>query len=132
MFVKYASAYVVMPGGFGTLDELAEILTLIQTGKIQPIPIMLFSEEFWTRAVNFHALVEEGVISQRDLSLFHFADTAASGLLVQTDRTAVLFDIGSGIASQLETFTTQLLPAILAIWLLTRDRGHVPPREATQ
>ena len=76
MFVSNSDAIAVYPGGFGTQDELFESLTLIQTGKIKPIPIVLFSEEFWTRVVNFDALVEEGVISARDLSLFHFVETA--------------------------------------------------------
>ena len=75
-FLLRARAVCVFPGGFGTFDETFELLTLIQTGKIKPIPIVLFSEEFWTRVVNFDALVEEGVISQRDLSLFHFVETA--------------------------------------------------------
>ena len=75
-FLLRARAVCVFPGGFGTFDETFELLTLIQTGTIKPIPIVLFSEEFWTRVVNFDALVEEGVISQRDLSLFHFVETA--------------------------------------------------------
>ncbi len=75
-FLLRARAVCVFPGGFGTFDETFELLTLIQTGKIKPIPIVLFSEEFWTRVVNFDALVEEGVISARDLSLFHFVETA--------------------------------------------------------
>lgn len=75
-FLLRARAVCVFPGGFGTFDETFELLTLIQTGKIKPIPIVLFSEEFWTRVVNFDALVEEGVISQRDLALFHFVETA--------------------------------------------------------
>jgi predicted Rossmann-fold nucleotide-binding protein len=53
-----------------------ELLTLIQTGKIKPIPIVLFGEEFWRRVVNFDALVEEGVVSARDLDLFKFVETA--------------------------------------------------------
>ena len=75
-FLLRARAVCVFPGGFGTFDETFELLTLIQTGKIKPVPIVLFSKEFWTRVVNFDALVEEGVISGRDLSLFHFVETA--------------------------------------------------------
>ena len=76
MFIKYSQGFITMPGGFGTLDELFEALTLIQTGKIKPIPIVLFGKEFWNRVVNFDALVEEGVVSARDLGLFKFVETA--------------------------------------------------------
>lgn len=71
-----ANALVVFPGGFGTLDELFEILTLTQTGKAPPIPIVLFDRAYWRRIVNFEALVEEGMIAPGDLGLFDFADTA--------------------------------------------------------
>jgi len=71
MFVKYASAYVVFPGGFGTLDELAEILTLVQTGKTRRIPIILVGEVFWRGLLDWFraTLVSEGVISPSDLQL---------------------------------------------------------------
>ena len=75
-FLLRARAVAVFPGGFGTFDEMFELLTLIQTGKIKPIPIVLFGKEFWHRVVNFEALVEEGVISARDLDLFTFVETA--------------------------------------------------------
>ena len=75
-FLLRARAVCVFPGGFGTFDEMFELLTLIQTGKIKPIPIVLFGEEFWRRVVNFDALVEEGVVSARDLGLFKFVETA--------------------------------------------------------
>lgn len=75
-FLLRARAVCVFPGGFGTFDEMFELLTLIQTGKIKPIPIVLFGEEFWRRVVNFDALVEEGVVSARDLGLFQFVETA--------------------------------------------------------
>ena len=71
-----AKSLVVFPGGFGTLDELFETLTLIQTHKVQPIPVLLFGKAFWERIVNFDALVEEGVISAEDLDLFEFVETA--------------------------------------------------------
>ena len=71
-----ANALVVFPGGFGTLDELFEILTLAQTGKAPPMPIVLYGERYWRRIVNFDALVEEGVVRQEDLALFEFADSA--------------------------------------------------------
>jgi len=75
-FLLRARAVCVFPGGFGTFDEMFELLTLIQTGKIKPIPIVLFGKKFWTRVVNFDALVEEGVVSARDLDLFKFVETA--------------------------------------------------------
>ncbi len=71
-----ARAVVAFPGGFGTFDETFELLTLIQTGKIKPMPVLLFGKEFWTRVIDFDALAEEGVISPADLSLFQFVETA--------------------------------------------------------
>ena len=70
-------ALVAFPGGFGTLDELFETLTLIQTQKVAAIPVLLFGKEFWERVVNFNALVEEGTISAKDLDLFRYVETAA-------------------------------------------------------
>ncbi len=75
-FLIRARAVAVFPGGFGTLDEAFELLTLIQTGKAKPVPIIFFGKEFWTRVVNFEALVEEGVISADDLNLIKFVETA--------------------------------------------------------
>jgi len=76
MFVKYASAYVVLPGGFGTLDELAEILTLVQTGKTRRIPIILVHRPFWNGLIDWfkQSLVEEGTIDADDLDLFRVLD----------------------------------------------------------
>ncbi|MDH5395675.1 MAG: TIGR00730 family Rossman fold protein [Gammaproteobacteria bacterium] len=76
MFVKYASAYVVMPGGFGTLDELAEILTLVQTKKSRRIPIILVHRPFWEGLLNWFAttLVDQGVINKEDLDLIQIID----------------------------------------------------------
>ncbi len=76
MFVKFASAYVVMPGGFGTLDELMEALTLIQTGKSRPIPIILVGAEFWSGLLEWFrtTLVRERLISARDLDLIQVID----------------------------------------------------------
>ena len=71
-----AKALVVFPGGFGTLDELFETLTLVQTQKVAPIPILLFGRGFWERVINFRALVEEATISPKDLALFHYVETA--------------------------------------------------------
>ncbi len=71
MFVKYASAYVVLPGGFGTLDEMAEILTLVQTGRSRRIPIILVDSSFWKGLLDWFegTLVEQGVIDSSDLAL---------------------------------------------------------------
>jgi len=76
MFVKYASAYVVLPGGFGTLDELAEILTLVQTGKTRRIPIILVGSDFWRGLVSWlrDTLVAEKTISPGDMDLFMTVD----------------------------------------------------------
>lgn len=81
-FLLRARALAAFPGGFGTFDELFELLTLIQTGKVAPIPVLLFGREFWERVVNFEALVEEGVISERDLGIFTYVETAAEGWAV--------------------------------------------------
>jgi uncharacterized protein (TIGR00730 family) len=75
-FLLRARAVAVFPGGYGTFDEFFETLTLIQTGKMKPIPILLFGREFWNRVVNFEALCEEGTISPGDLDLFHWCETA--------------------------------------------------------
>jgi uncharacterized protein (TIGR00730 family) len=74
-----ANALAIFPGGFGTMDELFELLTLQQTRKAPPAPIVLFGEDYWRRVVNFDALVEEGMITPADLELFEFADTAEKG-----------------------------------------------------
>ena len=71
-----AKALVAFPGGYGTVDELFEVLTLVQTRKIKPIPVILVGEQFWRRAVDFDFLVEEGVVDVEDRELFWFAETA--------------------------------------------------------
>ena len=82
MFVKYAKAYVVMPGGFGTLDELIEALTLIQTGKSVPMPIVLVHRRFWAGLIDWFktTLIDEGVIGRDDLGLFTIVDSADEAL----------------------------------------------------
>ena len=76
MFVKYASAYVVMPGGFGTLDELMEVITLVQTGKTRKIPIILVGKAFWTGLLDWlkQTLVAEGMAGAEDLELIQLID----------------------------------------------------------
>ncbi|MCW2383287.1 MULTISPECIES: LOG family protein [unclassified Sphingobium] len=81
-FTLRARALAVFPGGFGTFDEFFELLTLVQTGKMKRIPILLFGKDFWTRVVNFEALAEEGVISPRDLDLISWVETAEEGWAV--------------------------------------------------
>ncbi len=78
MLVKYASAYIILPGGFGTLDELAEILTLVQTNKIQKIPIILVSNSFWQGLLEWfkNTLLEHNTIAIKDLDLITIVDTA--------------------------------------------------------
>jgi uncharacterized protein (TIGR00730 family) len=78
MFIKYAKAYVVMPGGFGTLDEVIEALTLIQTGKSVRMPIVMVGKNFWAGLIDWFksTVVKEGMISPEDLDLFILADTA--------------------------------------------------------
>ena len=83
-FMLRARALVAFPGGYGTIDELFEILTLVQTRKIVPLPIVLVGEEYWRKAVGLEFLVEEGAIDPEDRELFWFADTAEeawSGIL---------------------------------------------------
>jgi uncharacterized protein (TIGR00730 family) len=75
-FLMRAQALIAFPGGFGTLDELFETLTLIQTKKIKPLPVILFGREFWQKLINFDFLVEEGVISPEDLNIFKYVETA--------------------------------------------------------
>lgn len=75
-FLIRARALAVFPGGFGTFDEFFELLTLVQTGKIKPIPILLFGRDFWNKVVDFEALVEEGVIAPTDLNLITWVETA--------------------------------------------------------
>ncbi len=75
-FLKRAKGLVAFPGGFGTLDELFETLTLIQTKKIQPLPVVLIGEDYWKQLINFEFLVQQGAIAEEDLNLFHYVDNA--------------------------------------------------------
>ncbi|GAB4402810.1 MAG: LOG family protein [Rhodoferax sp.] len=74
-FMMRAKALVAFPGGFGTLDELFEVITLVQTRKVKPVPIVLFDRAYWNRLLNLDVLLEEGVISPEDLDLLSWADT---------------------------------------------------------
>jgi uncharacterized protein (TIGR00730 family) len=85
-FLMRAKAVAVFPGGFGTFDELFELLTLVQTTKMAPIPILLFGRAFWERIVNFEALADEGVIAHADLDLFRFVETADEAWAILCDQ----------------------------------------------
>jgi hypothetical protein len=73
-FMMRAKALVAFPGGFGTLDELFEVITLVQTGKAKQVPIILFGKEYWQRLINMDVLIEEGAISPEDMNLLHYTD----------------------------------------------------------
>ena len=99
-FAHLARALVVFPGGFGTLDELTEILTLMQTQKIdRRIPIVLYGSSYWKEIINFEALVRHGVIAAEDLALFQYADDPAAALaLLQAGITAEMEGVVPAIA----------------------------------
>lgn len=78
-FLLRARAVCIFPGGFGTLDEFFEVLTLIQTQRVKPMPILMFGKEFWTNIINFQGLVDGGTISAKDLDLFQFVDSPEEG-----------------------------------------------------
>ena len=78
-FLLRARAVAVFPGGFGTFDEFFELLTLIQTGKMKPMPILLYGKDFWNRVVDFEALADEGTINRSDLDLITWCETADEG-----------------------------------------------------
>lgn len=84
-FLIRARALVIFPGGFGTLDELFDALTLIQTKKIKEIPVLLFGREYWNRIINFEAMVEEGFISPEDLRIFQYVETAGEAVGIIED-----------------------------------------------
>ncbi len=87
MFVKYAQGFIVFPGGFGTLDELFESLTLIQTHKISKIPIILFGSDYWDGLVNWikKTMVEAGTIAEKDIDLFHVTDSTEEAVKIICD-----------------------------------------------
>jgi uncharacterized protein (TIGR00730 family) len=104
-FAHLARALVVFPGGFGTLDELTEILTLMQTGKIiRRIPIVLYGSAYWNEVINFAALVRHGMIDSKDRALFRFADDPASALAL----------LQAGMAPATETETPAIAHSLTA------------------
>lgn len=84
-FLLRAKALIAFPGGYGTMDELFEVLTLIQTGKIAPIPVALIGRDFWSRAIDFDFLVEEGVVDPEDIRLFQVVDYVDEAIQVIHD-----------------------------------------------
>jgi hypothetical protein len=74
-FMMRAKALVAFPGGYGTLDELFEIIALVHTKKERPVPIILYGSAYWKRLINFEVMIEEGAIERRDLDLLHYCDT---------------------------------------------------------
>jgi uncharacterized protein (TIGR00730 family) len=91
-FLMRAKAVAAFPGGFGTMDELFECLTLMQTGRMKQMPVILFGREFWQRIVDFEALAEEGVISPEDVHMVTFVDTAEDAWKVIADFYAISAD----------------------------------------
>jgi hypothetical protein len=85
-FLMRAKAIAIFPGGFGTLDEFFESVTLIQTKRMAPIPLILFGEEFWRRIVDFEALADFGTIAPDDLQLLHFVETADQAWKIIADH----------------------------------------------
>lgn len=94
-FLMRARAICVFPGGFGTLDEFFETLTLIQTGRMQRVPVLLFGRAFWEKIINWDALAEAGTISAEDLDLFRFVESAAEAveMIEEWQPTAARTDI---------------------------------------
>ncbi len=84
-FLMRANAVCVFPGGFGTLDEMFESLTLIQTGRMKRVPFLLFGKDFWERIINWDALADAGTISQEDLDLFRFVETAEEAVALMAN-----------------------------------------------
>jgi uncharacterized protein (TIGR00730 family) len=91
MFVKYAVAYIIMPGGFGTLDELFEALTLIQTKRIKTFPVILMDSEFWNGLLDWirDTLVKKKTLSKSDLEVFNVVDTAEEAVGIVKRRVIV-------------------------------------------
>jgi uncharacterized protein (TIGR00730 family) len=102
-FAYLARALIVFPGGFGTLDELTEILTLMQTGKLERrVPILLYGSSYWNEILNFEALVRHGMIDRADLELFQFADEPAAALRL----------LQAGIETEPEEVPPSVTPAV--------------------
>jgi uncharacterized protein (TIGR00730 family) len=92
-----ANALVVFPGGFGTLDELFEILNLRQTGKVPPLPIVLVDREYWHSVIDFNALVASGMVHEHDCSLFRYAATAEGAWVELVAQRLAVPELGAGM-----------------------------------
>jgi uncharacterized protein (TIGR00730 family) len=84
-FILRAAALVIFPGGFGTLDQLFEVLTLRQTGRMQEIPIIMYGTDYWTRVIDLEALADEGVVADEHLRLIHYADSPEQAWRIVVD-----------------------------------------------
>lgn len=93
-FLLRSKAIVIFPGGYGTLDELFEVLTLVQTGTIKPIPIILFDKEYWNKLINWDFLVEQGMIKKQALSLFQYADNIQNAYAIIQHALSEVKDTG--------------------------------------
>lgn len=87
-FLLRSKAIVIFPGGYGTLDELFEVLTLVQTGTIKPIPIILFDRDYWEKLINWDFMVEQGTVAKQDLELFRYANTIQDAYAMIDDAVA--------------------------------------------
>jgi uncharacterized protein (TIGR00730 family) len=103
MFIKYSNAYVIFPGGFGTMDELFEALTLIQTRKIRNFPVVLFGSQYWRGLLAWltSTMLNEGNINSEDLGLMHLTDSPRDAVefIVKTFNAGAPVPAGSGIES---------------------------------
>ncbi|HEY1392160.1 MAG TPA: TIGR00730 family Rossman fold protein, partial [Methylibium sp.] len=106
-FLMRSIALVCFPGGYGTLDEMFEVLTLVQTGKCRRRPILLFGREFWSRLINFELLVETGMISPQDVGLFQYVETAEEAwAAIQRESSLDISQAGSDTENNAASTTT--------------------------
>jgi uncharacterized protein (TIGR00730 family) len=107
MFVKYSLAFVIFPGGFGTLDELFEALTLIQTKKIRNFPIVLFGKQYWSGMLDWirAVVLPDGKISEHDLDIFHITDSPAEVVEIVTQAQNSLTKLEAGISDDIRVAT---------------------------
>ncbi len=103
MFVKYSLAFVIFPGGFGTLDELFEALTLIQTKKIRNFPIVLFGKSYWSGMLDWlrAVMLQEGKISEHDMAMFHITDSPAEVVEIVTRSQSSLTELDTPISDEI-------------------------------
>ena len=100
MFVKYSTAFIIFPGGFGTLDELFEALTLIQTRKIRNFPVVLYGSKYWELMLKWtrEVLLAEGMISEADLKLLHLTDSPEEAVRIVVESQDALRQLDAGSA----------------------------------